>query len=240
MIKHFTRTQLINQIRSITSGGPYVCPYRGDGRAGNLLESLLGITGNNHDVADAVGFELKTSLSASTPITLFHKDPKPRNKKNAPGALQTLIHNYGWDSTHHDAPVKSFRATIYGSWSSSTSGKKLFVTADETQVAVTDGQHVLAYWDTNDLVAGAAAKLRNMMYVDAIARQDGTISFVNAHLYEQFQPFKFVKAIESGNVAIDFRTNHGKSSLRNHGTKFRIKTKDALMIYGKVTQLSEL
>ena len=95
------------------------------------------------------------------------------------------------------------------------------------------GEECVSYWDSNDLVAAASAKLRNMMLVFAKDNGDGTISFESASLLEKFQPFKFIKAIESGHVAIEYdaRTKPQKSSVRNHGTKFRIKERDLPLIY---------
>ena len=244
MVKHFTRADLILAIKAAIENSPYTCKTRGHGRAGNLLEEVLGIDGGNHDVADAVGFELKTTLSHNTPVTLFHKDPKPRGKRGVPGATALLVEKFGWPSVYgeNEDPVKSFRATIYGQWTSTQTGNQIKIIANNDTVSINHKNEVEAYWDSNDLVAAAAAKLRNMMFVEAKVKPDDKISFINAHLFEDFQPFKFIKAIESGDVAIDFdaRTIPGKTSIRNHGTKFRIKEKDLMMIYGKVTPIDKL
>lgn len=244
MVKHFTRADLISAIKLAIQNSPYDCNTRGHGRAGNLLEEVLGIDGGNHDVADAVGFELKTTLSPNTPVTLFHKDPKPRGKRGVPGATAILVNQFGWPSTYGDKGdiVQSFRATIFGQWKSSHTDDILKVTATNETVSISHNDNEVAYWDSNDLVAAAAAKLRNMMFVEAKAESDGKISFVGAHLFEDFQPFKFIKAIEGGDIAIDFdaRTIPGKSSIRNHGTKFRIKERNLMMIYGKTSAIDKL
>jgi MvaI/BcnI restriction endonuclease family len=244
MVKHFTRADLIAAIQQAVLGGPYTCSTLGHGRAGNLLEEVLGIDGGNYDVADAVGFELKTTLSPNTPTTLFHKDPKPRGKRGTPGAVAILLDRFGWQGTYgeDEAPIKSFRATMWGKWTSRHTKEELLISANEDKVSITHNGKEYAYWDSNDLVGAASAKLRNMMFVEAKENQDKTISFVNAYLFEDFQPFRFLKAIESGHVAIDFdaRTNPNKAAIRNHGTKFRIRERDFMMIYAKIMPIEKL
>jgi len=236
MVKHYTRSALIKAVQEIIAGEPYKCKYKGDGRAGNLLEDLLGISNNNYDVADAVGFEIKTSHNPNTPITLFHKDPLPRNSKLVQGAVNKLVHHYGWLSQHHGQEVKSFRATIYGTWSNQTGNIHLHVAADEEKICIFCKDRVVAYWDSNVLIGAASAKLRNILYVNASIQTNGYVSYMGAQIFETFSPFRFLQAINKGIVAIDFdaRSNPDKDSVRNHGTKFRIKEKDIPSIYQKI------
>jgi len=240
MVKHYTRTALIKAVQNIIAGGPYKCIYQGDGRAGHLMEDLLGISNNNYDVADAVGFEIKTSRNPNTPITLFHKDPMPRNTKFVQGAVNKLVQDYGWLSQHHGQEVKSFRATIYGTWSDQTGHIHLRVVADEEKIHILCENQEQAYWDSNALIGAASAKLRNMIYVKASIQPNGYVSYTEAQIFETFSPFKFLQAINKGIVAIDFdaRSNPGKNSIRNHGTKFRIKEKDIPLIYQKIIPIN--
>jgi len=236
MVRHYTRTALIAAIVDIlqqSRNQPYACTHKGHGRAGRLLEDLLGISGNNHDVADAVGFEIKTSSNPHTPITLFHKDPLPRNSKHQHGAVNVLVEQYGWASEHQGQVVKSFRATLYGKWQDVKSDVLLEVQANEHQVRVMHQEKCLALWDTNELVGIASAKLRNILYVNAQTDNQGNVRYTDAKFFNTFAPFHFVRALNDGIVAIDFdaRSNPGKSSIRNHGTKFRIKEKDIHCIY---------
>lgn len=232
MVKHLTRPILVEEIRQAINGSPHPGISRADGRAGLLLEKLLGIDGGNHDVADAVGFELKTSISPNTPVTLFHKEALPR------GNCTTMVHRFGWPAEYGDEkhPVTSFRATIYGEWASKHEDITLRVVADNTHVAIMSGQERVAYWRSDDLAAAAAAKLRNMMLVFARDNGDGTISFTSANLLENFQPFKFIEAINAGRIAIEYdaRTKPNSTTVRNHGTKFRIRERDLHLIYTHV------
>ena len=235
MVKYLTRSVLNSEILRIIREGPYQSISAADGRAGLLLENLLGIEGGNHDVADAVGCELKTSINPNTPVTLFHKEALPR------GSCKVMVHRYGWPATYKGLPVKSFRATIYGSWNSKYQDATIDVKADNDTVALFHNKERLVHWDSNALISGAAAKLRNMMLVQARDNKDGTISFLRGYLLETFQPFKFIKAIEDGIVAIEYdaRTKPNSASIRNHGTKFRIKEGDLHKIYDKVEVIGD-
>jgi hypothetical protein len=238
MVKHYTRPALMLAIKRAIDESPHTCTSRADGRAGLLLEQLLGIAGGNHDVADAVGFELKTSISPSTPVTLFHKEPLPR------GSTSAMVHRYGWPGTYERngvaLPVTSFRATIYGAWNSqSQPGVQLNISANQQTVDIMHGDERIAYWDSNNLIAAASQKLRNMMLVFARDNGDGTVSFLSASLLENFQPFSFLTSIQDGTIAIEYdaRTNPNRLSVRNHGTKFRIKERDLSKIYTHATPI---
>lgn len=236
MVKHLTRPVLIDEIKAAIDGSPHPVVSKADGRAGLLLEHLLGIEGGNHNVADAVGFELKTSINPNTPVTLFHKEALPR------GNCTTMVHRYGWAATYgkNNDPVKSFRATIYGNWKSQYSNVELKVVADNDTVSIMDGDERVAHWRSDDLATAAAAKLRNMMLVFAKDNKDGTLSFTSATLLENFQTFKFVQAINSGHIAIEYdaRTKPNSRTVRNHGTKFRIKERDLPLIYTSATEIN--
>jgi hypothetical protein len=237
MVKNITRSDLINEIRRVINTGPHLCPSRADGRAGLVLEHLLGISGGNHALADAVGFELKTSITPSTPVTLFHKEPLPT------GSTTMMVHRFGWPSIYSkhgaDHPVTSFRATIYGSWKSQHQSVQLDITASHQKVSIMSAGLEVAHWDSNNLIALASQKLKNMMLVFARDNGNGTVSFTSANLLENFQPLAFLTALQDGIIAIewDARTNPNKKSVRNHGTKFRIKEKDLPVIYTHTTPI---
>jgi len=77
------------------------------------------------------------------------------------------------------------------------------------------------------------------MLVFARDNGDGTVSFISANLLENFQPFAFLTAIQEGIIAIewDARTKPNKTSVRNHGTKFRIRERDFPAIYTHSTPI---
>jgi len=154
--------------------------------------------------------------------------------------MDLLVKNYGWDSDHHGEKVKSFRATLYGKWSSLSGETTLRVSANNEKIRILNNfGNEIAYWDSNELVGIASAKLRNILYVSAQQLSDSQVKFTEAQLFETFAPLNFIQALNEGIVAIDFdaRSNPNKDSIRNHGTKFRIRERDILKIYQTISPI---
>ena len=90
------------------------------------------------------------------------------------------------------------------------------------------------YWGFRDLAAKAAVKMRNCFFVQAETKIEKRIRyyhFAKVMMLETFSFEKFLVALEKGQAYVDFdaRTGH------NHGTKFRIKESELLLLYAKVT-----
>lgn len=93
------------------------------------------------------------------------------------------------------------------------------------------------YWGFDDLEHKAGTKLLNTFYVQAeVKKQDNKeyYKYTKIMMLQKFNFEGFLKAIEDGNILIDFdaRTGH------NHGTKFRLKQNCLPMLYEKVTVIS--
>jgi len=89
------------------------------------------------------------------------------------------------------------------------------------------------YWGFDDLYHKAGTKLHNCFFVLAESKRiNRTLYFHYQDIYmlKGFDLNKFIDAIESGNVYIDFdaRTGH------NHGTKFRLKREALINLYAEV------
>ena len=93
---------------------------------------------------------------------------------------------------------------------------------------------ILPYWGFDDLFHKAGVKLTNCFYVQADEKWEGKgKNKKNYFLYNyvlklsHFDQSKFIEAIRSGKVYVDFdaRTGH------NHGTKFRIRYTDIPSLY---------
>lgn len=96
---------------------------------------------------------------------------------------------------------------------------------------------IVPYWGFDDLFHKAGVKLTNCFYVQADEKWEGKgRNKKNYFLYNyvlklsQFDQEKFIEAIRSGKVYVDFdaRTGH------NHGTKFRIKYTNIPLLYKNV------
>lgn len=216
------------KIKEIISMGwidiPDASSYRGHGTPGRMIEFLLDLKENNNDSPDLFDWEIKTHGGGPSLITLFHKEPEPQ------GIMSKMVHAYGWKD---DKDRISFRVTIEGKHK-----RGFYVTNEPDRVSVRhNGKDILAvpFWTHNVLLGAAGAKLRRLILVDSETNKaKKQIRFTGATAYWEFNLTGFCSACESGLVWIDFdaRTQSPtNSTLRNHGTKFRIKLGDIGHLY---------
>ncbi|RMF81049.1 MAG: MvaI/BcnI restriction endonuclease family protein [Chloroflexi bacterium] len=239
----YTKADLIDALKAIRDRGWIENARQGnDGGIGNTLEDLLGIEENNLPIPNAAEWELKSVRKGTTALTtLFHVEPSPRAAKIV---AQYLLPRYGW--RHKDAGKKypetelSFRQTIHAG-AYSDRGFRVVVNRAERRVEIefdpaqvgekhkewldhvgTSTLEIVPYWGFQDLTHKAGTKLMNIFYVQADRRREGGREFFHYNsltMLQQFNPDKFINAIEKSLIYIDFdaRTGH------NHGTKFRTR-----------------
>lgn len=201
--------------------------YRGSCGPGRILEELLNVETNNQDLPDAGRWELKFTSNTAY-LTLFHKDPLPRD----PSVMRELVLRCGWDSKGE----KSFRHTI---WGSSPRGFKVEAGEDRIHVVNEKYPDIIPYWETDDLFNSVIPKLRNLILVPGrIRKHDGSrwVTFDFALINYGFKLSMFRAGLRDGWIAIDFdartdRAKSGRAGLRNHGTKFRVRLKDFGRMY---------
>ncbi len=255
-MKIYTKELLIKELRAIRDMG-WIASHRGknDGAVGNTLEDLLGIQENNLPIPNAAEWELKAQRKNTNSLTtLFHMEPSPRALKFVPAILLPI---YGWphDKAGDKYPVgeMSFRQTINAAGVSDRGfsvkvdhlERKVSVTFDQSKVAEHHSEWFLnmlarggghfehyPYWGFDDLFHKAGTKLHNCFFVRADNKvENGKEYFLfnEILMLKKFSLEKFVEAIESGDVYIDFdaRTGH------NHGTKFRIRDKKIPDLYAE-------
>lgn len=243
----YTKDDLIRKLKEIGRRGWVKSTRHGNqGGVGNTLEDLLGIEENNLPIPNAAEWELKCQRIGSASLTtLFHMEPSPRALKFVPSMLLPL---YGWPhaeaGTTYPRTEVSFRQTISGvSWTDrgfvvvvDRKDRKVLVSFDASAVdprhagwlesvekRVGLGElHPQPYWGFSDLEYKAGTKLHNCFYVQAhVKRVRGKefFRYETIMVLERFSFEKFLKAIESGWVLVDFdaRTGH------NHGTKLRMR-----------------
>lgn len=255
-MKIYTKEELIEELKKIRNRGWVLSGRHGnDGAVGNTLEDLLGIEENNLPIPNAAEWELKAQRENTTSLTtLFHMEPSPRALKFIPAILLPI---YGWQ--HDKATIKypatemSFRQTISSS-AFSDRGFSVCVERDERKVSIVfdkakvssrhsdwlngvvlKGGEILKhrpYWGFDDLFHKAGTKLHNCFFVKAKSKTEGGKEFFlfsDILMLKTFSLEKFIDAIESGDVYIDFdaRTGH------NHGTKFRIRDKKIPDLYAE-------
>lgn len=257
----YTKPALIAKLKEISAMGWIPNARHGNaGGIGNTLEDLLGIKENNLPIPNAAEWELKTQrINSSSLTTLFHIEPSPRAIRFVP---QILLPKYGWahkeDGKKYQKGEMSFRQTIHGQ-SSSDRGFKVVIDRNERKVLISfDAQSVdvrhhkwltevkkriglgelnpQPYWGFDDLEHKAGTKLLNAFYVQAEVKKDKKNEFYHYAKVMMLQKFDFdgfLKALEEGNVLVDFdaRTGH------NHGTKFRMRQDCLPMLYEKTTKI---
>lgn len=202
--------------------------YRGTGAPGKILEDELHIQTNNQDLPDAGRWEIKYT-SDNSYLTLFHKDPSPRE----PSVMGELVRACGWDSGGRT----SFRHTVWGK-----SARGFEVRVESARVSVHNIGHpgIVPYWDMDDLNNSAVTKLRNLLLVFGDVRKSDrcrAVTFKVAHMYSGFKFTEFRRGLQEGWIAVDFDARTTNGGIRNHGTKFRIKTRDVALLYKKTERV---
>ncbi len=214
--------EMFERVRKVLSSGWHDLSdydYGGTGAPGKILETLLGVDGENFDIPDAGKWEVKFH-SGSALLTLFHLEAQPK------GHMHHMIREFGW--TNSEGKL-SFRHTIRG-----RSDRGFYVANEADRVTVRNdstSDMVWPYWTHDDLINAFVSKLRRVIVVKGVRRM-GKVRYDTAHIYREPQSRQFIGAIVSGIVAIDFdvRTFNGRG-LRNHGTKFRIAYGDLRHLY---------
>ena len=194
--------------------------YGGAGAPGKMLEEQLHIQANNQDLPDAGRWEVKYTSDTSY-LTLFHKEPR------RPSVVADLVRECGWESGEH----VSFRHTIWG-----RSARGFEVRVGPERVSVYNARHpdIAPYWDINDLTNSAVTKLRNLLLVyGRVEKSRGrrTVKFEAARMYSGFRFSEFCAGLREGRIAVDFDARTAGGGIRNHGTKFRTRTRDVARLY---------
>lgn len=260
-LKLITKDELIQSFKELEAEG-WIENYRGrnDGAVGNIVEDRLGIPENNLPIPNAAEWELKAQRTSSDSLlTLKHSEPSPRAAKLVPNMLLPL---YGWPhhgaGAKYPESEMSFRSTT-NAVSYTDRGFKLHVNRKEQKVEfIFDPAHCEArhsdwlksvgervglkpfeinpYWGFLDLYTSIGNKLKNCFYIRAEVKKEGGKEYFHyndVRICKNVNLDKFINAIESGAVYVDFdaRTGH------NHGTKFRTSYKDLPMFYEQVIRI---
>jgi len=202
--------------------------FNGNAAPGDYLEHLLGGKRNNRDSPDLQDWEVKFHGGTAL-ITLFHKEPQPR------GIMKYMVHEHGWPD---ELDRISFRHTLGGK-----SDRGFYVVNEPDRIVIRHNTKdtVVPYWLHNTLLNAAGAKLRRLILVEGEIKTVLTdrgltkrVIYKKATAFWDFKLTGFFQALVDGKVFIDFdaRTKaEAGTTLRNHGTKFRININDLPSIY---------
>ena len=185
-----------------------------------LLENLIGIKSNPSDLPDAGGWELKYSGGTAL-LTMFHLSPQPR------GVIKEFLQIHGWKG--RDGRI-NFRHTIAGK-----SSRGFWIEDKDGKLHVSHKKGPECYWTHDSIINSASTKFRRLLLVTG-KKKDGQVTFEAARALDEFSITKFIPASLEGLIKVEFdaRCNNGKrdsQSVRDHGTKFRIKASDIPSLY---------
>ncbi len=216
-----------DRLDELLAVGEYEIPEErglgGTGAPGLYLEHLLGLKTSNVDVPDAGAWEVKYT-SGTAHITLFHKEPFPRRGQ----AMRYIINRWGWIG-RNGRP--SFRHTICGET------ERFHVVDDANAIWVrrTGYDDISPHWPHDELITAFARKLSNLILVrGSYSRAKRIVRYDSAELLSGARTTQFIRLVVNGLVCIDFDAHiRANGSIRNHGTKFRIKPEDLRSIYAR-------
>ena len=207
---------------------------RGNTGIGKTLEDLLGIEENNLKIGDFGIFELKaTRIDASTPITLFTKEPsRPKI------GWKKIIKQYGYIDKKGRSALK-FGIT-YGSANSFKGWYSEIDSANE-RINLKREDEILAYWDFDVIESPISIKMSNTVFVDAerkIVNGREHFWYNSATLAKGISLDGLLKLIRSSHIEIHLRLHLKENgSVRNRGTAFRIKEKFIPELYDELLSL---
>jgi len=102
-------------------------------------------------------------------------------------------------------------------------------------------KEILAFWSHDRITNAFIPKLRNLAVIKG-ERKNNWVRFDNAHFFREPQVSKLMSAIESGVIFIDFdarESRPGSRTLRDYGTKFRIRFDGLKLIYHEYEVIGE-
>ena len=210
---------LFQKVREICSSGWHDLPATGTGAPGDFLERFVGLNTSNHDGPDAGLWELKFSRGSSL-LTLFHKTPRPK------GSIEKIIKQFGWTGSNG---LRSFRHTIEGGKSS----RDFSAVYEEGAIWIRHAAltETIPHWTENDLLNAAGGKLRRLILVEGVVSK-GRVKYEYAKAFQEFKLSSLMEAISGGLVLVDFDAYiKGNGTVRDHGTKFRVRPDNLKHLY---------
>ena len=230
-----SKKELFGRLKNIIGNEYEILPQckNGSGAPGRMLELLLGSEGRNKNIADSVGVEVKFKTKALTLLTLFHKEVDGGDK-----SLSDFVHEFGKMDEHGRI---SFRNTVRNS-----EIFRVIRQAGRVIVRAKDNKTKEVSWSEDALVNAASNKLKDLVLVKGYAEtRNGTryVKFNSAQRLTNLKITDFLNAIAGGYVVVDFdarQKSPGSKTLRNHGTKFRMKLEDIVEIWGTIQDHTDI
>jgi hypothetical protein len=201
------------------------CSIMGDGSAGALFESLLGIMQNNDPNPDYLGVEVKT---VTTPlVTLFSQIPDMPERAN-----HVLVERFGKAA---GTAIWRLNTNLCATRRTVIRNQIFSIGLDPAVgVNVLCDEGVVASWHSATIAAILTKKLSKLLLVHASRRLvDGEewVRFRSAVLYEQPSMQAFETLLQTGRISVYFRVKGNAQRCRNRGTAFRLNWADLSKLY---------
>lgn len=244
---------LVTRLQEIIDGGWFHTREQdADGKVGNTLEDLIGLSENSFALPDVGEYELKAKRSKSGSLTsLFHYDPFPR--RNYSGCSRKcspvpgfLLPKFGWQHQEYD-DENSFRVTLAGEdWH--PRGFRINVDYNDRRVYIEYNKNKITlsrlqvgnlqnwyqglpsempeqiHWKFDDLENKFKQKLPNMVFMYADTRGEGSEEEFNYTEAEVWEEFSLNTFLDEIQSG-GVRIDFDARTGHNHGTKFRIDKK---------------
>lgn len=215
----------------------YITTHRvHDTGIGKTLEDLLGIGENNIMLPDIGDIELKAKRAKSASmLTIATATPHPQ------GAIGRIFDKYKYLD---DKGYFNLHSTIYGS-QKNPQGFKLNIAND--RLIIENTYNIEAYWPLSifDTILKSKSNKILLVYAETRGRKNSEeemFHYTEAHLLSNLSRDKFITAIRTDKLKVDLRIGVYRSGVKkgqrhDHGTGFRINSRDFLTLYDQYEQI---
>jgi hypothetical protein len=207
---------------------------------GKTLEDLLGIAENNIDEPDFGICELKSvRTNATSMLTMFTKTPQP------PRSNGLLLSKFGYVSDEiYGNDTKVLHATLSADRFTTVRGNNNLKIHCAEDGIYFESQHGIenVYYNRDVLRECFNRKYRGTFvyaYADSMGRgSDEQFHFVKAFAVSGFSYDDFADLLERGIIKVDIRIGqYPDGRLHDHGTGFRIRECDQVLLFRNKEQL---
>jgi hypothetical protein len=229
--------ELKQRVQSIQSHDSWYASPRveTDGKAGNVLEDLLGIAENNRRGADVVCLdgaecEIKTSKSEGTSITLACLAPEyciPQIEG---------IERYGITKSKQPDTRRFYSTNIVGEIN--PRGLKTEIEDDFLIISDNQTNEEIMKWPVDSIIDKLKSKCYNVVYTKADKTKfdkKEAFKYKDSKYYESFNSEKARVLLTEGKIKIDTRSKIVPSGkIRDRGTAFRIPQRHLPELYDNI------
>lgn len=235
-MRDLTITTLKNKLEKIKRLKSIYTHRKNDTGIGKTLEDLLGIKENNFRIPDIGEIELKAKrLDSESMLTIATKAPKPK------GVNKVLFSNYKYKDRKG---CYCLHSTVYGTRYNNRGFK---IVLEEDKIILKNQKNIETYWPMSifyDVLKSKSNKIL-LVFAETIGKwktKGEQFHFTKAYLLSNLNIRKFKTAIRNGKLKVDirigvYRSGKLKGRYHDHGTGFRISSRDFLDLYDNYKQV---